>query len=108
MPTEPEEIGIQNVSIKFYHHLEKAKKRVKKKNSSVPCPSYEVALSQLNKINKLAQDCHYEKLALHLSESIVEMKKVIQDRKQTRITDFFGTQPAKKRQMRIIKAEQSI
>lgn len=105
MPTEPEEIGFQNVSIQFYHHLEKAKKRVKKKNVSLSSPSHQVALSQLIKINKLAQDCHYEKLALHLNESIVELKKVIQDQKQTKITDFFGTQTAKKRQIRIIKSE---
>lgn len=105
MQTETEEVAFQNVGIQFYHHLEKTKKRVKKKNTSLSSPSLQAAFSQLIKINKLAQDCHYEKLSLHLNESIVELKKVIQDRKQTKITDFFGTQPSKKRQMRIIKAE---
>lgn len=105
MQTETEEATFQNFGLQFYHHLEKTKKRVKKKITTLSSPSHQAALSQLIKINKLAQDCHYEKLSLHLNESIVELKKVIQDRKQTKITDFFGTQPAKKRQIRIIKAE---
>lgn len=98
-------MATQNVSIKFYHHHEKTKKQVKKKNI-LSTPTHQVALSQLIKINKLAQDCRYEKLALYLSESIVELKKVIHDQKQTKITDFFRIHPAKKRQIRIVNVEE--
>jgi hypothetical protein len=81
-----------NYEMTFYHHFEKQKKRSKKKTSSLI--SYDEALESLAKIKKLAESSKgSEILGKHISDSITELKKIIEDRKygrQTKITEFFA------------------
>lgn len=96
--TQNEEVD-PNYEIQFYHHLEKQKKRVKKKPTSLI--SHEEALENLLKIKKLAESSKGSQLLnQHIDDSITELNRIIEDRKygrQTKITDFFSRH---KRQMR--------
>lgn len=88
---QPEEID-PNYEIQFYHHLEKAKKKNKKKTNI----NHLDALNQLIKIKKLAESSKgSETLKKHIESSIEELEKIIEDRKfgvQSKITQFFKVQ----------------
>lgn len=82
-----------NYEITFYHHIEKNKSKKSRPKKVLPV-NHDDALKQLLNIKKLAESSKGSiALSKHIDDSIVELKKIIEDRKhgrQTKITDFFG------------------